>query len=83
MRREIGVFLYEKSVKVGRLIHAHEGQREHCTFVYDEAWLQSPDFFELSPSLRKLSGAQPGPPKRSGSIFHDCIADTEPNGWGR
>jgi serine/threonine-protein kinase HipA len=45
--------------------------------------LASPDAFALAPDLRLVSGPQFHKPTRDGSVFHDPIADTEPDGWGK
>jgi len=83
MKREIAVFLGEDPVRIGTLSYAQDGNRESCAFAYDDAWLASTDAFELSPSLPLRAGWRHHSKGKGGSVFFDCIADTEPNGWGK
>ncbi|HEY4244493.1 MAG TPA: HipA domain-containing protein [Kofleriaceae bacterium] len=83
MRRTIEVFHGESSVLVGVLRHDSQGARESAAFEYSAGWLASPDAFALAPDLRLVPGPQFHKRTRDGSVFHDPIADTEPDGWGK
>jgi len=84
MKVEIDVCLGNDGILIGNLIYSKDGSRESCQFKYSDEWLKSPDFFMLSPDLPKVSGYQPkSNNQKGGSVFFDCIADTEPNGWGK
>jgi serine/threonine-protein kinase HipA len=83
MRRTLHVFVGETPVRVGVIHHESQGSRQSAAFEYTSDWLASPDVFALAPELRLVSGPQFHKPSRDGSVFHDPIADTEPDGWGR
>ncbi len=83
MKRYIDVFLGEPPVRVGTLYHDRQGSREHAAFEYSREWLARPNAFALEPQLPLFLGPQYHRKQRDGSIFHLCIADTEPDGWGR
>jgi serine/threonine-protein kinase HipA len=83
MRRTIQVFCGEAAVRVGVIRHDSLGARESASFEYASEWLASPDAFALSPDLRLVAGPQFHKRTRDGSVFHDPIADTEPDGWGK
>lgn len=83
MSRSIKIFLSDASVPVGTLYYDRQGAREHATFAYDEAWLESTDRFSLGPALPLLRGPQFHRKTQDGSVFHGPFADTEPDGWGR
>jgi len=77
------VSLGEHAMPVGTLTYSRQGGRENTLFVYDDAWLENENRFEISPDLplareRYFHKAA----TRSDSIFHFAIADTEPDGWG-
>jgi serine/threonine-protein kinase HipA len=88
MRRETAtqtmlVCLGEHAIHVGTLTYSRQGTRENTLFVYDDAWLENDNRFEISPDLpltreRYFHKAA----TRSDSVFHFAIADTEPDGWG-
>jgi len=89
---ELDVCLGHQGIYVGDLVYSKEGHRESCQFKYTDTWLKAPDFFELSPQLKKQTGYQFKSNKCSNSnqsnignnsVFFDCMADTEPNGWGK
>ena len=83
MRRTIQVFAGEKPAHVGVIHHDSQGARERAAFEYAGEWLASPDAFALAPDLRLVVGPQFHKKTRDGSVFHDPIADTEPDGWGK
>ena len=83
MSRVIDVYLGESPVRVGVIRHDARGARQSASFEYASDWLTSPDSFPLAPGLRLVPGPQFHKPSRHGSVFHDPIADTEPDGWGR
>lgn len=83
MRRTIQVFLGEKPVRVGTIHHDSQGARESAAFEYASEWLAAPDAFALAPELRLVAGPQFHKRTRDSSVFHDPIADTEPDGWGK
>ena len=83
MRRTIQVFLGESPAHVGVIHHNSQGARESAAFEYAAEWLASPDGFALAPDLRLVAGPQFHKKTRDGSVFHDPIADTEPDGWGK
>jgi hypothetical protein len=45
--------------------------------------LASPDRFGIEPGLPLVGGPQFHRQTREGSVFHNAIADTEPDEWGR
>ena len=83
MRRTIQVFLGANPTHVGVIHHDAQGARESAAFEYASEWLESPHVFALAPELRLVAGPQFHKPTRNGSVFHDPIADTEPDGWGK
>ena len=83
MKRTIEIYLGAEDTHVGTLIYAQDGGRESSSFIYSPAWMASPDSFALCPSLPKKAGHSTRSKKRGASVFFDCFADTEPNGWGR
>lgn len=68
---------------VGTIRHDAQGARENASFEYARSWLELPDAFAIAPDLRLVAGPQFHKKTRDGSVFHDPIADTEPDGWGR
>jgi serine/threonine-protein kinase HipA len=77
------VCLGEHAIPVGTLTYSRQGARENTLFVYDDAWLENDNRFEISADLpltreRYFHKAA----TRSDSVFHSAIADTEPDGWG-
>jgi len=45
------VFLGEHAIPVGTLTYSRQGTRENTLFVYDDAWLENANRFEISPDL--------------------------------
>ncbi|HEY5264027.1 MAG TPA: HipA N-terminal domain-containing protein, partial [Steroidobacteraceae bacterium] len=71
------VCLGEHAIPVGTLTYSRQGTRENTLFVYDDAWLENDNRFEISPDLpltreRYFHKAA----TRSDSVFHFAIADT-------
>lgn len=83
MKRTIQVYLGETQVRVGVIHHNSQGARQSAAFEYASDWLASAHAFALAPDLRLVAGPQFHKPTRDGSVFHDPIADTEPDGWGK
>jgi len=82
MRRTIGVFLGD-GPQVGTLHYDLQRRRESAAFEYTTKWLGDPDRYPFGVSLPLLAGPQFHKRADGGSIFHDAIADTEPDGWGK
>ncbi len=83
MNRRIHVCLGVAQTPVGTLIYESNGNRESCTFAYHPEWLAEPARFSLSPDLPLQAGMMFRGKSREGSVFFDCFADTEPDGWGK
>ncbi len=83
MSRRIQVCIGEAKEPVGTLLYETSGNRESCSFAYHPQWLASSKRFALSPDLPLQAGMIFHPKTRDGSTFFDCIADTEPDGWGK
>ena len=83
-RTPLEVFLGKAEKPLGRLIFVKDGQREFSQFAYNEAWLTSAQYFDVSPDLSRRTGYQlRKPPTRNDSRFFMALADTEPDAWGR
>ncbi|TDQ39551.1 type II toxin-antitoxin system HipA family toxin [Thiopseudomonas denitrificans] len=72
--RQLEVRLGQQGLLVGRLFIS-SGRRSG--FAYDERWLASPDFFNLSPELQQVSGVQ-----YPTGLFFLALEDTAPDSWG-
>ena len=83
MRRTIQISVGEHPTHLGVIHHESQGARESATFEYAREWLATPNAFALAPELRLVAGPQFHKKTRDGSVFHDPIADTEPDGWGK
>lgn len=83
MSRSIRVHLGEPPRMLGVLHHERRGARESASFEYIQEWLQEPDRFAIDPALALVRGPQFHKRSRDGSLFHNAIADTEPDGWAR
>ena len=83
MRRNIKVFMGDEPRLIGMIRYGADGARESAAFEYDASWLSARDRFSIDPALQLVPGPQFHKKARGGSIFHPCIADTEPDGWGR
>jgi serine/threonine-protein kinase HipA len=83
MNRTITVFLGDAARRVGTLRFEMQGARQSAAFEYDAEWLARADVFALEPNLRLVRGMQFHKRVGEGSVFHNVIADTEPDGWAR
>ncbi|EXJ15692.1 type II toxin-antitoxin system HipA family toxin [Imhoffiella purpurea] len=84
IRRQVQVCIGKAGLPLGSLVYVRQGRREHCAFVYDDAWLASPARFNVSADLQLLPGHQTRKAASSrDSLFHGAIADTAPDAWGR
>jgi serine/threonine-protein kinase HipA len=83
MNRSIQVCLGEEKTPLGRLVYESSGNRENSMFAYYNEWLISSERFALSPDLPLQSGMIFRAKVKQGSVFFDCLADTEPDGWGK
>lgn len=83
MNHRIQVCIGEALTSVGTLVYEASGNRENCKFIYHDEWLASAERFRLSPDLPLQAGMMFHPKSREGSVFFDCFADMEPDGWAR
>jgi len=84
LRRQVDVCLGQAGQRVGALIYARQGRREHCTFAYDDHWLAADERFPVSADLPLVPGYQPHKAASpDDSVFHGALADTAPDAWGR
>jgi serine/threonine-protein kinase HipA len=81
VRRTIEVFIGEQAAHVGSLRYDLQGNRESAAFEYAPEWLATG--YPIGPDLRLVAGPQFHKKTRDGTPFHDPIADTEPDGWGK
>jgi serine/threonine-protein kinase HipA len=82
MKRTIGVFLGD-GPQIGTLHYDRQRTRENAAFEYSRDWLSHEERYPFGPTLPLVSGPQFHKRTGDGSVFHDAIADTEPDGWGR
>ena len=72
-----------RAAPVGQLEFVRDGHREYCAFAYGEAWLRSPERFEISPDLPLREGwVTRRAPTEHDSPFPFALADTAPDAWG-
>ena len=83
MNRRISICLGESMTPVGTLLYESSGNRESCAFAYHAEWLASATRFALSLDLPLQTGMMFHPKTKGSSVFFDCFADTEPDGWGK
>ncbi len=83
MRRSISIHLGAEATPLGELRYDQQGARESAAFEYGAGWLSNADRFSIEPGLPLVRGPQFHRKTRDGSVFHNAIADTEPDGWGR
>lgn len=83
MNRRIQVCLGETKTPIGTLVYETSGNRENSMFAYHSEWLASSVRFALSPDLPLQTGMIFRAKAKHGSVFFDCFADTEPDGWGK
>lgn len=84
LKKQVSVCIGKSAQAVGQLSYVKDGAREYSAFAYDNTWLADPACFEVSPDLALISGHQVR--RASGkddSCFHFCLADTQPDAWGR
>ncbi len=83
MSREIVVFAdweeFEKPMLIGILRSDVIKGKEHFSFAYDEAWLQSTFAQQIDPELRLYAGSQHSQGQQNFRIFLDSCPDR----WGR
>ena len=83
MSREIYVFadwdVFEKPALIGVLRADVVKGREHFSFVYDDAWLQSEFAQQIDPELRLYAGSQYSQEQQNFRLFLDSCPDR----WGR
>ena len=83
MSREIYVFadwdVFEKPALIGVLRADVVKGREHFSFVYDDAWLQSKFAQQIDPELRLYAGSQYSQEQQNFRVFLDSCPDR----WGR
>jgi serine/threonine-protein kinase HipA len=82
MKRTVGVFLGD-GPQVGVLHHDLQRRRESAAFEYTPEWLGHAERYAFGSSLPLLAGPQFHKRVDDGSVFHDAIADTEPDGWAK
>ncbi len=81
--QQVEVWLGDAARQVGMLGFTSRGQRQSSVFQYSSSWLDDPTRFEISPDLPLLTDRQfRKAPRRSDSVFHFALGDTEPDGWG-
>lgn len=84
MKRSVTVCLGEGAIETGTLTFEAQGARRLASFVYANTWLAHPARFALSPDLPLVSGHQYRANQDAAqSAFFGCLADAEPDGWGR
>lgn len=79
------VALGDALVPVGLLRFTQAGSRQFSSFAYDQAWLDHPRHFDLSPDMPLDGGpfhasAQQGEPR---DALSGVFADAAPDSWGR
>ncbi|MDK2770357.1 MAG: type II toxin-antitoxin system HipA family toxin [Sphingomonas sp.] len=79
------VALGEGLVPVGQLRFTHSGPRQFSSFAYDQAWIDNPRHFDLSPDMPFDGGpfhasAQHGDQR---DALSGAFADAAPDSWGR
>jgi serine/threonine-protein kinase HipA len=83
VKRTIQVHLGDPAQSVGTLHFDAVGQRQRAAFAYQAGWLEREERFALEPALPLVAGPQFHGVTPQGSVFHGCIADTEPDGWAK
>lgn len=83
MSREILVFAnwedFVEPALVGTLCSTVSKNKEHFSFSYDNAWLQSPNARKIDPELELYSGEQ----HSAGANNFRAFLDSCPDRWGR
>jgi serine/threonine-protein kinase HipA len=84
IRRQVQLCIGKGGTPVGALVYVRHGRRENSAIAYDEAWLASPERFNVSADLQLAPGYQSHKAASpQDSVFHGAIADTAPDAWGR
>jgi serine/threonine-protein kinase HipA len=84
MTETLDVHIGEAAIRVGTLRFEGRG-REHSVFTYDDAWIQHPAGFPISPTMpfrQNTYFVTKGSDTHS-SAFPGPISDTTPDAWGR
>ena len=81
-KKQIFIRIGKAGTPVGELIVSTDGARETSAFRYDQAWLENPRAFALSPGMR-LDQSPYFFNKDDGSALPPPIADGTPDSWGR
>jgi len=82
--QQVRVCIGKEGLPLGTLVYVKHGRRENCAFAYDEAWLTSPERFNVSADLQLVGGHQAHKAASpQDSVFHGALADTAPDAWGR
>ncbi|MEE8058041.1 MAG: hypothetical protein V3T17_09410 [Pseudomonadales bacterium] len=83
MRRSVYVFAdwetFTEPVLVGTLRSSSIKNKEHFSFSYDNAWLQSPFAQKIDPELNLFTGEQHNEDSNNVRTFLDSCPDR----WGR
>lgn len=81
------VVLGERKIPVGRLVFETDGRRSHSSFTYNDAWLENPESFDISPFMPRGRAAFHASSAGRGSRKRDVLAgpftDGAPDDWGR
>jgi len=80
---EAVVALGSQAVRVGLLRYTREAGREFSSFQYEDAWLQAPNGFALSPDLPLQRAPFHFRGGRGLEPFPSCFLDAAPDSWGR
>lgn len=84
---EARVVIGDRMIPVGRLVFEHDGRRSHSTFMYDEAWLENPIGFDLSPHMPRsrapYHASSGGRDSRKQDVIAGPFGDSSPDSWGR
>ncbi|HUS28492.1 MAG TPA: type II toxin-antitoxin system HipA family toxin [Kofleriaceae bacterium] len=83
MARTIDVHIADAPRAVALLRHEERGARESASFEYVAEWLADRERFAIDPTLPLVRGPQFHKRSKEGSLFHNALADTEPDGWAR
>lgn len=75
------VAVFHEDLLVGDIAYTHDRGREVCQFAYSEAWLSHESRFQIDPELPLARGYFS--PRKGPNVFFGCLADSEPEGWGR
>ena len=80
----LDVTLGNTGTLLGGLHHFLDGSTECSQFTFDRNWLCNPQYFQVSPELRRhAQGQWRKPPGGRGSPFFAALADMQPDGFAR